>query len=69
MDEAWQFTTIYPSVARMNELPEDRGTVFTHCGNGFVHQSGMYIKGDMAQKTFYTPLLGEQGFQGLGGIF
>ena len=59
MDEAWQFTTIYPSIQRMNELPEDRGTVFKHYGNAFVHQSGMYIKGNMEKTTFYTPLLGE----------
>lgn len=59
MDEAWQFTTIYPSIARMNELPDDRGHAFKHCGNAFVHQSGMYIKGDMEKKTFYTPMFGE----------
>jgi len=60
MDEAWQFTTIFPSIARMNELKAAGvDDVKAHAGNAFVHQSGMYIKGDMAKKTFYTPLLGE----------
>ena len=60
MDEAWQFTTIYPSVSRMNELPREyRGREYRHFGNAFVHQSGMYIKGDMEKKTFYSPLLAE----------
>ena len=60
MDEAWQFTTIYPSIARKGELPaEYRGREYKHYGNAFVHQSGMYIKGDMARETFYTPMLAE----------
>ena len=60
MDEAWQFTTIYPSVRRMKELPKEyKGKGYAHFGNAFVHQSGMYIKGDMERKTFYTPMLAE----------
>jgi hypothetical protein len=60
MDEAWQFTTIFPGIARMNELREaGQDDVCCHCGNAFVHQSGMYIKGEMEKKTFYTPMLGE----------
>ncbi len=60
MDEAWQFTTIYPSIARMNELQAiSDDPVFWHQGNAFVHQSGMYLAGQEGRNTFYTPLLGE----------
>ncbi len=52
MDEAWQMTTIYEHLLG-RDLHER-----TNDANSYVHQSGIYVRGEDA-RPFYSPMLAE----------